>query len=505
MKSIFSKVAILLLCAALLCAGCAPAAAPAEETPAPAEKPAEATEAPAAQEPAQPEETEQWDEEVDVLVVGSGGAGLSAAVEAADAGAEKVLIIEKLSYMGGVTFLSQGIMSGYETQIAKELDIHCTADQCYDQQIKESNYTIQADLTRITSDECGPSIDWLIDEIGVPFQDVVDASIVYGPLPLLHYTDGGGQAFKEPFLKALEERDVELRLDTKAVELIGDEERNVIGAVAETADGNIRIKAKAVVLATGGYANNTDLIRRLHPQNDLYTGAGAPGSTGDAMLLASEFGACIINGFNVQCYMRDYDQITSKVGGWTIYVGANGQRFMNEKLITTTDNAAIMDAVKYRMHDDGVDYIWCINDQAAMDLYQPARPEGLEYVKGETIEELAVNMGVDPEVFKATIDRWNELAELGVDEDFGRTRSFDKIETAPFYAVKSRPGAVITYGGVLRNEKGEVVKVNGDIIPGLYVAGEAAAAANANGWTVSHAITWGRIAGRNAGAYAVSK
>ena len=71
--------------------------------------------------------------------------------------------------------------------------------------------------------------------------------------------------------------------------------------------------------------------------------------------------------------------------------------------------------------------------------------------------------------------------------------------------MKGKPGAVITYGGVLRNEKSEVVKVNGDIIPGLYVAGEAAAAANANGWTVSHAITWGRIAGQNAGAYAAGK
>ncbi len=446
-----------------------------------------------------------WDEEVDVLIVGSGGAGLSAAVEAADAGAQRVLIIEKLGYMGGVTFMSQGILSGYETQVAKAADVHCTADQCYEQQIRESNYTIQADLTRITADECGTSIDWLIDEIGVPFKDVVDASVVYGPLPLLHYTEGGGAAFKEPFLKALEQRGVELRLNTKAVKLIGDEERNVVGVVAETKEGEIRIGAKAVVLATGGYANNTELIRRLHPQNDLYTGAGAPGSTGDAILMASEFGACIVNGDNVQCYMRDYDEVTSKVGSWTIYVGANGERFMNEKLITTTDNKAIMDAVKHRMHEDGVDYIWCINDQVAMDQYKPARPNGYDYVTGETLEDLASNMGVDAQTLTATIERWNSMVEKGVDEDFGRTRSFEKIEAAPFYAVKSRPGAVITYGGLLRNTKGEVVKVDGNTIPGLYVAGEAAAAANANGWTISHAITWGRIAGRNAGAYAMTK
>lgn len=446
-----------------------------------------------------------WDETVDVLVVGSGGAGLSAAVEASDAGAEKVLIIEKLAFMGGVTFMSQGIMSGYETQITKKLDIHCTAEQCYEQQMKETDYAIDPQLTWITSEQCGPSIDWLIDEIGVPFQDVVDASPVYGPLPLLHHTEGGGEAFREPFLNALEERDIELRLETKAVELIGDEDRNVIGVVAETPSGTIRIKADAVVLATGGYANNTDLMRRIHPQNNLFTGAGAPGSTGDAMILASEFGACIVNANNSQCYMRDYDNINSKIGTWTIYVGANGERFMDETLMVTTYNQTIMEAVNHRMHEDGTDYIWCVNDQTAMDTYQPKRPEGLEFVTGDTIEELAANMGVDSDVLAATIDRWNEQVEAGADEDFGRTSRMEKIETAPFYAVKSRPGSVITYGGVLRNEKAEVVKVNGDIIPGLYVAGEAAAAANANGWTVSHAITWGRIAGRNAGAYAVGQ
>lgn len=500
------KIAVFLAAALLLAsmAACAPAAEESAATAAPTAVPAEAS---APGEPSQPPAQQEaaWDREVDVLVVGSGGAGLSAAVEAADAGAQKVLVIEKLASMGGVTFLSQGIMSGFETQITKKLDIHCTADQCYEQQMKETDYAIDPVLTRITSDQCGISIDWLIDEIGVPFQDVVDASPVYGPLPLLHHTEGGGQAFKEPFLKALEKRNVELMLETKATELIGDESRNVIGAVASTPDGEIRIKAKAVVLCTGGYANNTDLIRRIHPKNDLFNGAGAPGSTGDAMLLASEFGACIVNGDNTQCYIRDYDAVNSKIGSWTIYVGANAERFMDETLMVTTYNQAIMQAVNHRMHEDGTDYIWLLNDQAAMDLYQPSRPNGLEYIQADTIEGLAEAMGVDGATLKATVERWNQMAEQEADEDFGRTSKFVKIETAPFYAVKGKPGAVITYGGVLRNEKAEVVKVNGDIIPGLYVAGEAAAAANANGWTVSHAITWGRIAGQNAGAYAAAR
>ena len=498
MKKIALALAVMMMMSIL--SACAPSSQENAAPPAP-------TEAPAPNVPSDipPEQKEVWDKEVDVLVVGSGGAGLSAAVEAADAGAEKVLIIEKLAAMGGVTFLSQGIMSGFETQITKKLDIHCTADQCYEQQMKETDYAIDPILTRITSDQCGISIDWLIDEIGVPFQEVVDASPVYGPLPLLHHTEGGGQAFKEPFLKALEERNIELLLETKATELIGDEERNVTGAAASTPDGEIRIKAKAVILCTGGYANNTDLIRRIHPKNDLFNGAGAPGSTGDAMLLASEFGACIVNGDNAQCYIRDYDDVNSKIGGWTIYVGANGERFMDETLMVTTFNQAIMQAVNHRMHEDGTDYIWLLNDQAAMDLYKPSRPDGMEYIQADNIEGLAEAMGVEGSALKATVDRWNQMVEQEADDDFGRTSRFVKIETPPFYAVKGKPGAVITYGGVLRNEKSEVVKVNGDIIPGLYVAGEAAAAANANGWTVSHAITWGRIAGQNAGAYAAGK
>lgn len=510
MKKLIALFAALML----LCACAAPeAAAPAPEvTEADYQAWAEANgyvkaedvaPAPAPAEEAEPEQW--WDEEVEVLVVGAGGAGHAAAIEAATAGAQ-VLMIEKLDILGGVTFLSQGIMSGYETQFTKALDIHYTAEDCYQQQIKEAIYTIDPELTWITAEQCGPSIDWLADELGVKFTGVVNASIVYGPMELLHYVENGGQGFIEPFAKKLDELGVELRFGTKAVKLIGNEAHDeVIGVVAETADGEVVIKADAVVLCTGGYANNTDLIRRLNPRNDVYTGAGQAGCGGDAILMASEFGALIHNGDNVQCYMRDYDDVTKKVGSWTIRVGMDGKRFMNETLVTTTDNLAIMNAVRDRMHLDGTDFIWMINDQAAMDLFKPSRPEGYEYTVGETIEELAENMGIDPTALRETVDRWNELVEKGVDEDFGNFRGLYKIETGPFYAVKSKPGAVITYGGVARNAKAEVIKVNGDIIPGLYVAGEAAAAANANGWTVSHAITWGRIAGQNAGAYAVAK
>ena len=478
------KKMLAVLAAAMMMAGCSTAAAPE------AEKPAEGPE---------------WNKEVDVLIVGSGASGVSAAIEARKAGAENVMIIEKQDDMKGVTYFCEGIMSGYETQLDKELDIHLTADDAYEQIMRESYHSVDPALARITADNCGPTIDWLIDEVKVPFEKRVDADPNYGPKPFLHHVEGKGQGFKEPFKAKLEELNVPVEFNTKAVKLLGNEAHDeVIGVEAETADGNIRIKADSVVLCTGGYSANTDLIHNLNNRADVYTGAGMAGSTGDAIYLASEFGANIQNGLDVKCYLGSYDKNGSN-GLFTIQVGANGERYIDETMRITTKNYDTMVPTRHRMHVDNVDYVWSISDHAQMSAVNADNIDADFVVKGDTIAELAANMGVDADVLEATVARWNEMVDKGVDEDFGRTENLVKIEEGPFYAAKNRLYASLTYGGVVRNELGEVVKYSGEKIPGLYVAGEAAVAANTNGWTITHAFVWGRIAGENAGKYAVSK
>ena len=448
-----------------------------------------------------------FDEEVDVLIIGAGGSGMTAAIEAKTAGAEKVLVIDKQEeQLNSITYLCEGILSGYETQLTKKLDIHFTAQNCYDEMMAKSGYILDPKLTMITAEQCGPLIDWLIDEVGVEFEETVDAIPFYGPNPLLHHVKGGGAGYREPFLAKLEELGVELRMNHHATELIGNEAHNeVIGAKIETAEGMKNIKADSVILCTGGYANNTDMIQRMNPRNlCLKTNRPDGPAQGEGMIMASEFGALLHNQDDAKYGLSDYNGSRYSFRG-TIMVGHDGLRFRDEKGHFDLSPAAM----RVGMNRPGVDFVWAVEDDAAMQASESdlkALEKNENVIVANSIEELAEKTGITVENLVNTINNWNTYCDKGVDEEFTRNpATMKKIDKAPYYALKLGAGVGMSFGGIARNENGEVLKVNGNTIPGLYVAGEAAEAASANGWTCSHALTWGRIAGKNAAAYAMSK
>lgn len=451
---------------------------------------------------------EKWDKETELLVMGCGPAGISAAVEAADNGCEKVMVIEKIGTIGGTALLSEGILSGYETHLAKKFDVHVTADECYDRMMALSNYRNDPELTRITAEKCGETIDWLMDVLKVPFEDEVIVNPNYGPLRMVHNVKGKGSGFLEPFRNALESRNIEVLLNTPGKKLLTGENGEIIGAIASDSDGNeIRIKAKAVVLATGGFGNNTDLVGRLMPMYQGSLPVAHVGATGDGLMMAGELGAAIVNVDLFRGSLADYDMVKQyHVGGFPatiagfhkaggcIVINKDGQRF-------TDEHQRKMDEFFVQMRKDDSEYLWAINDQNGIDNMTIQRVRDDPYISADTIEELAEKIEVDPANLKATVERWNELASKGVDEDFGRTTNLVALNTPPYYAVKTAPGSMGNYGGLLRNGKSEVLKVDGKPIPGLYVAGGTAAVACENGWTMSHAFTFGRLAGRSSVEY----
>ena len=481
-----------ILLAALMLVGCGAGTAPESQAEAPAE--AQSTGA-------------QFDEEVDVLIIGAGGSGMTAAIEAKTAGAEKVLVIDKQEKtLNSITYLCEGILSGYETQLTKKLDIHFTAQNCYDEMMEKSGYILDPKLTMITAEQCGPLIDWLIDEVGVEFEETVDAIPFYGPNPLLHHVKGKGMGYREPFLNKLDELGVELRMNNKAVSLIGNEAHDeVIGANIVTPEGDKKIKADAVIICTGGYANSTEMIQRMNPRNlCLKTNRAEGPAQGEGMIMASEFGALLHNQDDAKYGLSDYSGNRYSFRG-TIMVGNDGRRFRDEKGHFDLSPAAM----RVGMNRAGVDFVWAVEDDAVMQASErdlQALAENENVIKADSIKELAEKAGIDAEKLQATVDTWNEYCDKGYDGEFSRNpATFQKIEKAPFYCVKLGAGVGMSFGGIARTEKGEVLKVNGNTIPGLYVAGEAAEAASANGWTCSHALTWGRIAGKNAAAYAMAK
>ena len=453
-------------------------------------------------------QTEGFDQEVDLLVIGGGVAGLTGAVEAADLGVEKILLVEKLAYYGGSAFVSAGILAGYETSVTRKMDLHIDPVDLYNDQMKEKRNTLDPELTRISTEKSGETIDWLIDHLGVAFDPEVVHKEGYGSYQAVHLVTGGGPGMREGYQKALEQRpNIEVQLETRATELLT-ADGAVIGAVVQKGEETLRIKAKAVLLATGGYSGNRELMGRLHPANSVFMEGAMPGYTGDGLIMATAIGAGVNNVDQIQCYLREYEDGRSQMPYmFSIYVGNEGKRFMDEKRTPQTYNNENRLALIEQYAKDQQDYFWCINDDAAMKQFQldeAARTHPGMFI-ADSLEELAGKIGIDGAGLEATVKTWNGYAAKQEDPDFGRTSFWMPISQGPFYALKTTFQSSVCHGGITKNEKAEVTRFDGSSIPGLYAAGEVTVSANSNGYTISAAITFARIAAQNMLAYIQAK
>lgn len=447
----------------------------------------------------------------DVVVIGAGGAGVAAAVEACDAGA-KVVLLEQMPAIGGTTATSQGLVGGYESKFTKEMDVHYTFEEMYANLMSNASYRLDPTLTGITIAKSGETIDWMADRLGMNFYQV---TVGYGPLTMMHWIENAGVGMKTAMEQTLAGTSVELMLETRATELLMNEDGSVKGVKATRGADTVLVLADSVVIATGGYAYNPELTARLDPEKAGTYGIGFPGSTGDGLIMASNVGAALTHTGDMMCVLKDYEimsehngtSATANVSSFisrdnTVLLGANGKRFVNEKDIgymTQKLNSPVFD----QMHKDGTGYVWAISDKASLEAKGVKRGLDMEFITADTFEELAAKMGLDEAAVVETLTNYNSYCETGHDPEFGRLL-LAKLE-APYCAVKVVPCEIITYGGIARNEQAEVIRADGTVIPGLYTAGEASANSAYMGFTISNAFTWGRIAGNGAAAFALAK
>lgn len=448
---------------------------------------------------------------VDVVVLGAGGAGVAAAIEAYDAGAS-VALLEKMPQIGGTTATSQGMIGAYESKFTKERDVHYTFEEMYGNLMNNASYRLDPELTRVTIEQSGETIDWMAERLGMSFYDVI---VGYGPLQMMHLVEGAGGAMKTAMETALAGSGVELMLETRATEILMNEDGSVRGVKATCGADTVIIYAKAVVVATGGYANNPELTVRLDPEKGGTWGIGFPGATGDGLIMASNVGAALTHTGDMMCVLKDYEimseyegtSATASVSSFisrnnTVLLAADGKRFVNEKDIgymTQKLNSPVFD----QMHRDGLGYVWAISDKASLDAKGVKRGLDMEFITADTFEELAEKMGLDAATVAETLNNYNLYCETGHDPEFGRLL-LEKLE-APYCAVKVVPCEIITYGGIARNVNAEVIRADGTVIPGLYTAGEASANSAYMGFTLTNAYGWGRIAGAGAAAFAAEK
>lgn len=443
----------------------------------------------------------------DVVVIGSGGAGMSAAISAKQAGTN-VAIFEKMPVIGGNTTKSSGGMNASETKFQKEQGIDDTNDLFYEESLKGGKGTNDPELLRYLVDNSAEAIDWL-DSIGITLSDV-SFSGGFSKARIHRPADGSavGGYLVNGLYNNLMENKIPIFVNADVTEII--EKDGAASGIKVTVDGKKKtISAKAVVDAAGGFGANMDMITELKPELKGYVTTNHEGATGDGIALAQKLGAATVQLEQIQIHPTVYQEegkapfLVSEAirGEGAILVNAQGNRFYNE--METRDNVsaainALPESYAYVVFDQGLR-----EHSKSIDTYEE---KGMT-VKADSIEELAKAIGVSEENLKATVESWNKYVADKKDADFGRTTGMDRdLSKAPYYAIKVSPGIHHTMGGLKINTNTEVLKEDGQAIPGLYAAGEVTGGVHGNnrmgGNAVADIVIFGRQAGTQAAAYA---
>lgn len=432
------------------------------------------------------------DTEADVVVVGAGGAGMTAAIHAAYAG-KKVILLEKLAIVGGTSNYS---IEGYgavgdKTHVALGSDT--TAEMLAESFINSYPNGDPAALT-LFAQKNGEGADWL-RSIGAQLTVAAGQTSVATSREVGELGNAIISALKAECLKA----GVDLRTSSKATELVMDNGA-VAGVKVSTAHGDYTISTKAVVLATGGFGANNEMVSQYYPALSGYNFSCSTGATGDGHLMAQAVGAELKN----MDYIRVNFTYTTAKNGYYYYMGSlfntgaifvndDGQRFVN-------DQGAY--GVGLKVVDQGGSG-WAIFDNSLIEGVADVRKYGDLglYESADSIEELADKIGVNKQNLVDTIEKYKTYVANGKDEEFGRAMLNMTFDEGPFYACRMTCRVQGTFGGISTDVDTQVLTADGTVIPGLFAAGECA---NDGTWGANPAsvnIVFGRIAGEKAAAY----
>ncbi len=515
------------------------------------------TEAPTTEAPTT--EAPVLDKDCEIVVVGAGGAGMVAALQAVENGAESVIIVEKLLIAGGNTVRSTGGMNaavtpnqdtnefGENAGIEKMLntaetswadhkiitDLAATVKTQYEAYKQNpdgyfdsvelmmldtmvgGNGINDIDLVKALAENTAAGIAWLKDAQGADLSQVGSfggASVkrIHKPVNAEGKTVSVGSYLVPILLANCESNDkITVLYETTATEILMKDGAAVGIAVNSAEEGVYNINAKAVVLASGGFGANNDMVAQFQPNFKGYISTNAPGVTGDGIVMAQAVGAAVVDMEQIQLHPTVYQKTAALIteglrGDGAILVNKEGLRFFDE--VSTRDKVSAAEFAQ----TDGVAYL--IVDQAMVDksaVIAGYISKGMT-TTGATYEELAANTGItDAAAFAATMAKWNTCVENKLDEEFGRTSFANKLDTAPYYASEVGPGVHHTMGGLKINVNAEVVSTEGAVIPGLYAAGEITGGVHGGnrlgGNAVADIVVYGRIAGASAQTYTSGK
>ncbi|HEY77750.1 MAG TPA: FAD-dependent oxidoreductase [Dehalococcoidia bacterium] len=470
--------------------------------------------------------------ETDVVVIGSGVCGLSAAITVVEGGAG-VIVFEKQRSLGGTSNFFGGIFA-VESEMQRQRYIDYSRDEAFKNIMEYNHWRANARLVRAVVDESGGTIAWL-QEQGVEF---IDAGINMPGAPrTYHPVKGRGESVVKALVTSAKEKGVDIRPSTLVKKILREGDR-ITGVIAETENGEeIQVAAKAVVVASGGYANNKEWIKK-YAGFDLDVNVIPRGNVdkmGDGIRMAWEVGAAE-EGMGVLELLRagpagpgfeTRNPIEMAAVQPDLWVDRHGERFCDEGIAfydteTGNVNARYKEGFTFSIFDDSVKQRLLesgIERQLGWEYLPGYRPVGIdemmndaiergstEVFAADSVEELAGKIGIDPAVLRATVDEYNSFCAKGHDDLFAKAPKYLwPLKGPKYYAVRTGTHFLGTLGGIKINHRAEVVDKKDKVIPGLYaggfdaggIYGDSYSIRISSGMSVGFAINSGRIAGKN--------
>ena len=499
------------------------------------------------------EKAEDSTVDADIVIVGAGGAGMTAAITAAEEG-KSVVILESQSMVGGNSVRATGGMNAGKTVYQDENEFgeaagvektlktaaekyadnetitalaKTVSEQWAEYQANPTGYFDSVELMELDTmvggkgindpelvetlcSNSADAIDWL-DEHGITLHNVASfggASVkrIHRPVDADGKTISVGSYMIPLLQENCEKAGVQILLNTTAHEILTDANGAAVGVKATGASGEtVTVNAKAVVLTTGGFGANLDMVTEYKPELKGFMTTNAAGAQGQGIEMATAIGAGTVDMDQIQIHPTVEANTAALIteglrGDGAVLINAEGKRFIDE--VGTRD---VVSAAEIAQTGS---YSWLVVDQAMVDassVIQGYIKKGYT-VTGETYEELGKAMGVDEAAFAETMNTWNGYVDAKNDPDFGRTSFANKLDTAPYYAIKVTAGVHHTMGGLTINTNTEVLKEDGSVIPGLFAAGEVTGGVHGanrlGGNAVADFTVFGRIAGKAASDYA---